>query len=93
MNHGFSVTLDKILYGRPFMMVNYSGVFIRVFGDPKSMTFERHRGSNPLPFNDDGSHVPIVELATGKLSWMSKEKPCLVYPGESTAPLDGPRRL
>ena len=84
VSHAYTTELGNIAPGKPFMMVNYSGVFIRVAAD-KEYLIKRPAamGMTEYSFNDDGNHVPIVELATGQLSYMSKMKPCLVYPGEN----------
>lgn len=84
MGHAYTTELGNIAPGKPFMMVNYSGVFIRVKADSKYlMKRPGAMGMVEYPFNDDGNHIPIVELATGILSYMSKIKPCMVYPGEN----------
>lgn len=83
-HHPYTIELGAITPGRPFMMVNYTGVYIRVVSDPEyGLVTNRALGRSERPFNDDGCHVPIVELATGRLSYMAKAKPCMVYPGET----------
>lgn len=69
MNHIYHHCLEHVSPGRLFGMVNYEGAFLRVVGD------------NLL---DDGIHLPIVELSTGRMFYMAKSKPCVIlYPGES----------
>jgi len=77
--HPYSTKLGDIGCGKLFTMVNYKGAFIRVkMGDNNMVWSGRDK------FNDDGFHVPIVELATGDLFFMSKEKPCYIFfTGES----------
>jgi hypothetical protein len=65
-SHVYTVTLERVRPGRLFGMVNYEGAFLRVVCD--------------LPRDD--FHVPIVEIATGKLTYMAKTKPCYLFPGE-----------
>ena len=83
-DHTYTTELGDIGPGVIFMMVNYPGVYIRVKARdlqicfPGSFNPEKQRD-----FNDDGHHVPIVELANGHLFYMSKIKPCMVYPGQS----------
>jgi len=81
--HPYSTKLGDIGFGRLFTMVNYKGAFIRVkclddlfITNPRTIAKDYHH------FNDDGVHVPIVELATGHLFYMAKEKPCYIFPGE-----------
>ena len=72
--HPYSTKLGDIGFGRLFTMVNYKGAFIRVKSlDSKWLNIARA---------DDEFHVPIVELATGHLFFMAKEKPCYIFPGE-----------
>lgn len=80
MTHVYTKKLGDLGPGRLFTMVNYKGAYIRVEaqGDLKTLSTV----GDPHPFNDDGCHVPIVELSTGYLSYMSKDKPCFLYPGE-----------
>jgi len=63
--------------GRPFFMLNYDGLFMRVFANG----LRAYRGVDPLAsdFNDMGYHYPIVNLTTGELTHMHKTKPCRVY--------------
>lgn len=82
MNHAYTVKLEDIGYGRPFMMVNYKGVYIRVQSFSKNLFIQGAMGQYS-DFNDDGFHIPIVELGTGHLMHMWKGKPCFLYPGES----------
>lgn len=81
--YAYNVVLGDVAPGKPFMMLNSRGIYIRVEGG-KDLKIVRETiyGRKECAFNDDGHHIPIVELATGKLSYMSKLKPCLVYPGE-----------
>ena len=73
MSHIFTKTLGEIRPGRLFAMVNYTGAYMRI-------TF----GSDQLGANEDpGGHVPIVEIATGVVIFMSKVKPCYCFPGET----------
>jgi len=75
----YPVTLQDIPFGVLFTMLNYKGNFMRVKCLTKNLGVVRpYRagGPDPVPFNDDGFHVPIVELATGNVLWMSKRKPC-----------------
>lgn len=84
MNHVYTKPLEKIGFGRPFMMLNYTGVYIRVVGnDDYRLTVRRSMGDFTSSINDSDGSLPIVELATGRLSYMEKEKPCFLYPGES----------
>lgn len=81
-NHPYTVELGKISCGTPFMMVNYNGIYIRVQADKDYKLL--HWGAMQeieTIFNDDGIHVPVVELATGHLFYMAKVKPCMIYPG------------
>ena len=75
---GLFRTLEKIPCGLPFTMMNYSGAFIRVETDGEVQTIKAARLANPLPFNDEGFHMPVVELGTGRLFWMHKSKPCAI---------------
>jgi hypothetical protein len=83
MSHPYTVTLEEIAPGRPFMMVNYHGIYIRVDSD-KEYKLKRPAAMGEIehPFNGDGQHIPVVELLTGRLFYMAKIKPCMVYPGE-----------
>lgn len=83
MTHAYTTKLGDIGPGRPFMMVNYKGPYIRVEAD-RDLKMLSGVFSEPYAFNDDGHHVPIVELSTGHLLHMSKDKPCFLYPGEET---------
>jgi len=68
-DHIYRHTLEQITPGRLFGMVNYKGVFLRVEGER---------------LHTEGMHLPIVELATGRLFYMARTKPCVVlFPGES----------
>ncbi len=81
----FPVRLGNIGFGKPFTMLNYgSWQFIRVNTHGEVSTILKYRITNPLPFNDDGFHVPIVNLANGELTWMSKEKPCRLVNEENS---------
>lgn len=80
-SHPYNVALGDIKPGKPFMMVNYPGIYIRVEADAKYEIRKFNVFDTLTLFNDDGIHVPIVELATGHLFYMSKIKPCFVYPG------------
>lgn len=63
----------------PFEMLNYGSIYIRVEADSK-LKILRHGTVNkqPVGFNYDGCHVPIVDLATGRLFWMAAIKPCRI---------------
>lgn len=81
--HVYTVSLDKIPFGRPFMMLNYPGIYIRIKNiENYGLVRNCAMGRMEFPFNDDGHHVPIVSLETGDMMYMSKVKPCMVYPGE-----------
>lgn len=73
---GYPVELDSIEFGVPFEMLNYDGMYIRVYSPSDFQTISKYRHANPLSFNDDGYHVPVVEMATGILFGMAKVKPC-----------------
>lgn len=82
--HPYTIELEKIKPGRPFMMVNYDGVYIRIVTDENyGIVRDSAISRKEYPFNDDGVHVPIVDLHTGNLFYMAKSKPCFLYPGES----------
>lgn len=66
MSHVYTRALGMLTPGRLFGMVNYKGAYMRVQGDVR----------------DDGVHLPIVEVATGRLFYMSREKPCVLFLGE-----------
>ncbi len=72
-------TLKEVPVGHLFMMLNYTGIYMRVEADKNVMTIREGRMANPLPFNDDGCHLPILDMATGSITWMSREKPCRCY--------------
>jgi len=72
----FPTPLEEVDLAVPFKMLNYKSVYIRVEAGAETKTVFPYRMTNPLSFNDDGGHVPIVDLATGYLFWMSKIKPC-----------------
>lgn len=82
--HCYTVELKDVQPGRPFMMVNYPGIFIRIFCKSRIVIARKLDAAIPADhdFNDDGCHVPIVELSTGNMSYMAKIKPCMLYPGE-----------
>lgn len=84
MYHPYNVILEEIAPGRPFMMVNYHGVYIRVDSE-KEFKIKRPAAMGTLehPFNGDTHYLPVVELTTGRLFYMSKKKPCMIYPGEN----------
>jgi hypothetical protein len=81
MDHAYQVKLGEIGVGKPFRMVNYEGVWMRVSANHITMLSGFNREERQ--FNDDGFHVPIVDLGTGNLIHMSKVKPCLIFAGES----------
>lgn len=69
--------LDTIECGKPFMMINYPSVYIRIKADRRyTIKREAAMGITEYSFNDDGCHVPIVDLYTGHMFYMSKKKPC-----------------
>lgn len=89
--HPYSTKLGDIGFGTLFTMVNYRGSFIRVKSLDKLLLIAPNKPPSRAimtdttiykPFNDDGFHVPIVELSTGILFYMSKKKLCYIYPGE-----------
>ena len=91
-------TIGVVQPGRPFFMLNYSGLFMRVTTGANDYKFDMNKrvkkvdfGSEAFPNElylvpvesvhalNDANHVPIVNLTTGLLTWMSKDKPCRVY--------------
>jgi len=76
----YTTPLEKVPFGAVFLMLNYMGAFMRVRAEDGLLAVHPMRagGPEPVPFNDDGVHVPIVEVSTGRLSWMAKVKPCRV---------------
>jgi len=68
--------LADIPCGSTFIMLNYKGLYMRVRTDPDYKLLTKYGNAEPKCFNDTGFHVPIVELATGALFYMSKRKPC-----------------
>ncbi len=75
------VRLEEISFGAPFRMLAYGDrVFIRIQVADDILVTWPHKLSGPSKLNDDGYHVPIVELSTGRLLWMSKAKPCFIEP-------------
>lgn len=66
--HVYAHELKDITPGRPFLMVNYKGAYIRV-------------ECSEIPKKD--GYQLLVELATGRAFYMCDEKPCFLYPGES----------
>lgn len=76
----YNTPLGEVRFGALFLMLNYSGAFMRVCAGDDLLVVRPMRagGDDPVPFNDDGVHVPILEVATGRVSWMAKEKPCRV---------------
>jgi hypothetical protein len=76
----YPTPLQEIDFGVKFDMLNYDGQgpFIRIKSTTDFQTIVEHRMANPLSFNDDGYHVPIVNLHTGHVFHMVKIKPCRV---------------
>jgi hypothetical protein len=70
--HCYATALKDVSPGRPFLMVNYKGAYIKV-------VCEEHK-DHKLSAADHYSL--IVELASGKAFYMANEKPCFLYPGE-----------
>lgn len=81
--HIYAHKLGDIQPGRLFTMVNYEGAFLRVKAHELKVQRTATMDEIVHDFNDDGVHVPIVEIATGYLFYMAKEKPCYLFPGES----------
>lgn len=79
--HAYTTKLGEISLGRIFIMCNYKGTYMRIAGEP-DLKMLYGVFSEPTSFNDDGCHVPIVELSTGRMTHMAKEKPCYLFGGE-----------
>lgn len=86
-------TLKEVKPGRPFFMLNYSGLYMKVVTDKNVFMFRGPYEKVNNPFSSvlpeqfvvvravdvhsmaEGSHLPIVNLTTGELTWMSDSKP------------------
>lgn len=79
---GFPDDLGDLDLAVPFEMLNYDSIYIRVktSDDTKQIkhTLGFGKDGKVCNFNDDGYHVPIVDMADGHLFWMAKQKPCRV---------------
>lgn len=76
----YPTELKNIPLAVPFRMLNHHSVYIRVETFSAVDTVCKGRVSNPLPFNHDGTHVPVVDMKTGHLFWMADTKPCRPAP-------------
>tara|TARA_Y100000310_G_C20460086_1_gene704917 strand:- start:571 stop:846 length:276 start_codon:yes stop_codon:yes gene_type:complete len=75
--------LKEIEFGVVFVMLNYDEYCMRVHaGEHVRISFLDSPKKNKN-FDDDGYHVPIVNLTTGRISWMAKNKPCKVVNNET----------
>lgn len=73
----YPTMLEDMPVGRPFEMYNYEGRFMRVkCGGYLLVTFPHAYDPGPRPFDGNKYHLPVVELSTGKLFYMSCKKPC-----------------
>lgn len=71
--------LGDVQPGRPFFMLNYEGLFMRVNGASLKLVEADGCWVRTWDFNDRGEHYPIVNLTTGALFHMHKTKPVRVY--------------
>ena len=70
--------LAEVKPGQKFYMLNYVSVYIRPFTHRQTLEVKHVRATEPYAhdFNDpEQLHLPIVDLATGCLSWMDRNKP------------------
>lgn len=72
---GYPDRLGELVIGAKFQMLNYESTYIRVATSEGYYLMHPDQQRGPVLLDDDGFHVPICDLRTGRLSWMSKEKP------------------
>jgi hypothetical protein len=80
---GYPLKLSEIEIAKPFHMLGYKNPYIRVKAGIGYSLIVHGRPCGETEFNDDGHHVPIVNLVTGSITWMAKDKPCCLIGRET----------
>lgn len=78
----FECALSDMKQGQRFKMLNYDSLYMRVAtNDPEvKITLQGALDVYTNAFDVDELHLPVVDLATGRLFWMARQKPVSPVP-------------